>query len=272
MIEITKFEELSFAVFAIVSEGTAPIAIQEINTAGREIDSLGEIISAPSGLFTVLPNGTIKKVVLYIADTDESLGYGMPKFHVYRCRTIDSMESQNRSFRYKISSRTDGKFRLTLTTKYSKNSRSTDAALEICMNCLTIYNSRNQKITQKAEFSNNLLSFINGAEVTGLKESGFTYDWDLIPNQYKPDWHLISAEMKRKRGYRCEYCGWIANAATKKYLHAHHLNGKVYENSETNIKILCIECHGQQEGIGHAKIKSSAEYIEFSFEIKGKSK
>ncbi len=268
MIVLTKFEELSLAVLGIVNEGTAPIAIAEIETAGKEIESLDEVIQGPSGLFTILPNGTIKKIVLFIADTDENLGYGLPKFHIFRCRTIESMESQNRGFRYKISSRVDGKFRLTLTSKYSKKNRFSDVSLEVCMNCLNIYNSRTSQVIQKSEFSQNLPVFISGAGKTGIESTGFSYDWDLIPNQYKPDWPYISTEIKKKRKYTCEYCGWVANSFTKKFIHAHHSNGKVFENSETNIKVLCIECHSRQPGIGHERIKSNPDYIEFITKIK----
>lgn len=58
--------------------------------------------------------------------------------------------------------------------------------------------------------------------------------------------------MIEKVGYKCEKCGWgIENPYTHKVpLQIHHLDGNSLNNEESNLQVLCPNCHALTENFG----------------------
>lgn len=267
-IEITKFENLWQAVRDLGAKGTVQLQIAKLATDGLDIPSLDDIVLGEYGLYTILPDGSIAKVVLYIADREYSSiqdGLGYPKYHIFNCHTITNMIREGRAHRYKISSRTDGKFRFVIV-RTNRTETIQDQPLEVCWHCLTMYNKLLKRSESKDTFSNRglLSDFVcsNYESELNLFRSTYKYDTDTIPNMYSSDWDKIARFYKRQREYKCEYCFWQpTDKYHYKFIHAHHINGVKNINIKDNIRILCISCHARENGHGH--LMRTDDYVEF---------
>jgi len=101
-------------------------------------------------------------------------------------------------------------------------------------------------------------------------KSFFDFDTSLIEkgeyakaNVYSRKWTEISNQIKTKRDYSCESCGWRpTNSYEKRFIHTHHQNGDKTNNRDDNLKVLCIKCHSNVD-IYHKRIKSTSNYKEF---------
>lgn len=80
---------------------------EEIKTKGLDID-IEELIVKKDG---TLEHGDYpgQKLIVYIRDY-YSKGDNSPKFHIYWCRTLESMKNKGRKDRYVVSQRQDGRF------------------------------------------------------------------------------------------------------------------------------------------------------------------
>ena len=92
---------------------------------------------------TRISNGTFaykgNRVLLYIRDVKQ---YGnqvpQPKYHLMTCATITKMHRNGRAQRYVVSTRTDGIFRVNVTSPAGR--RSEELGLKVCKNCLAELN------------------------------------------------------------------------------------------------------------------------------------
>lgn len=74
-------------------------------------------------------------------------------------------------------------------------------------------------------------------------------------NDYVENWQEISTQLKAKNEWTCEECGYQAKDNNdKKNIHTHHINGNKKDNSNENLKVLCVNCHSKKEGLGHRLI------------------
>ncbi len=68
--------------------------------------------------------------------------------------------------------------------------------------------------------------------------------------QYTEDWALVSGRTKAERDFRCEQCG-VRLGDHKQLLHVHHVNGHKSDNSPSNLRVLCADCHRKQASHEH---------------------
>jgi len=243
-----------------------------LENEGRDIENISELFIASDGaIVDILPDGTLVKVNLYIAiqTIDSSIINTLTlknlyKYHIYRCSTISQMFDSGRKHRYKINSRDDGTFYYKLNDyngyilKDIKNQK-----LNICKHCLKIFLDKSY-VTDNDVENFNLQSFHQ------QKSSFFDFDTtqlekgeDALPNVYSRHWESISTQLKRKRFYICENCGWRPeDNYQKRFIHTHHQNGDKRDNGYDNLKVLCIECHSNIDNY-HLQIKSTDSYREF---------
>jgi hypothetical protein len=262
--KLTKFEELEAIVqrLGVIISKETEVKIDALQKEGVDLESLDSLVVSPTGIYATLPDGTFFKVVLYISYRDRSLienpKVGYPKFHMFRCKTIEQMFSEGRGHKYKISQRVDGKFNLYVGKSLEI------ALLEPCMHCVNLFNR--QAGNNRIPYGSSSHEFLNALEMTNrissdLVASEFEYDYDTIPNVYSKDWRSIARKFKEMKNYQCEKCNWKStNFNDRKYIHAHHINWMKNDNRISNIKILCIECHAKQPG--HQHIRNSADYKE----------
>ena len=270
--KFSNFNTFLDAVQSITSEKLQE-AKKLLQTTGKYIESIDDIfINNNNELFELLPDGTLVRVNLYIAtkaiENKSQIDYleskNLYKYHIYQCTTISQMFNSGRKHRYKINNREDGTFFYTFTDFRGKllDIRE-NQKLNICKNCL-------KKFLQ--------INYANDYDVVNFKlkkfyqqESSF-FDFDTSTmekgeyakaNVYARNWTQISNQIKTKHDYSCQECGFKPkNSYQKKFIHTHHQNGDKQNNSEDNLKVLCIKCHAEAD-IYHARIKSSSGYREF---------
>ena len=177
------------------------------------------------------------------------------------------MKSQNKFDRYVVATRTDGKFIVNFLMGgriHGKGER-VERRLYVCKNCLNKLNYRkyrNYRPSKKEEirefFDLNKFFEMYGSQITRKPTST---DITAPVNEYSSDWDQISRHYKEKVGWRCKECG-IDLGERKEFLEVHHTNRSKYDNSEENLRALCISCHAEQ--FQHQHIKSGSKYKEFS--------
>ena len=271
-LQFSSFKTFLDAVQSITSKKLQE-AKKLLKTTGKYIDTINDIfVNSNNELFELLPDGTLVRVNLYIAtkaiENREQLKYldskNLYKYHIYQCTTISQMFNSGRKHRYKINNRDDGTFFYTFTNFRGEILETREnQKLNICKNCL-------KKFLQ--------INFASDYDVANFKlkkfyqqESSF-FDFDTSTmekgeyaraNVYTRNWTKISNQIKTKHDYTCQECGFKPhNSYQKKFIHTHHQNGDKQNNSEDNLKVLCIKCHAEVD-IYHAQIKSSLEYREF---------
>lgn len=278
MIKFTQFDEFLSVVRDFTKEDLIKVKL-ELQKDGLEINSLEELfINDDDILFTILPDGTLQRVNLYIAE--EVIGIWNDelkpsyKYHIFRCATIENMFNSGRKHRYKINTRTDGTFYFRyINTRGRVIKEVEDEKINICKKCLNkyfhlinrYYNPQESDIYVKEfdleEFDKKFGSFFNLKDYEGLKIGNS----DFAPNVYTSNWNEIAKKLKELRNYTCEKCGFRPrNDYEKKFIHVHHINGDKTNNNQDNLKVLCIKCHANIDSF-HSQIKATQNYKEFLF-------
>ncbi len=269
MTEFTMFQSLVAAVRAlgvdIFAESRKRIA--QLNGDGVLVEDEKDFVRTPCGIFHVLPDGRIVKVILHITQKSLYTSQVPPvhewnKYHLFNCRTLEMMKAIGREQRYRMASRGDGKFRYTLLrhNRVLREYQGEDGAeLAVCGNCRNIYNElfnrhRNRPL--------NLRQFIETNDLHGTITATYRPDHGDILNVYAQDWRQIASAVKEQRLWTCEQCGIVLSSPhLKRFLHAHHVDGQASNNVLTNIQILCIGCHAKQPL--HSQVKSDPAFQVF---------
>lgn len=80
-------------------------------------------------------------------------------------------------------------------------------------------------------------------------------DWKIGKNDGTKGYNCSSAVrnyLLKKHNYKCEKCGWgIINPYTNRVpLQIHHIDGNSLNNLESNLQVLCPNCHSLTENFG----------------------
>ena len=254
--EITNFNELWRAVNKIKIDQVAKTEITLFENEGLDTDLSDILFNAKGELFTILKDGTIRKTIVHICNIREYNGnYNLPKFHIFECRTLDSMRKNNRGYRYKKASRLDCYFWVI------RGKDKSYAKLDICNNdCLKRY--RDTYHTNNTVQNFNLKDYIQAPMKHPQPYITIENDMSSIPESYSQNWNAISLERKNYYKWVCQECFIDLNFnELKKYLHTHHENADITNNKHENLKVLCIACHSEQYNHGH--IKNTKDYRNF---------
>ena len=223
---------------------------REFEDEGLDIDDLSNIFSTNKGeLFVILRNGSIRKAIIHIVDISTwNENWGYPKFHIYFCKTIEEMQNKGKKHKYKASSRKDGRFYLI------KEKKRWNEPLEICSNCLTLYNDQFREYKTKKNFP--LKEWIKNP-MSDSELPKVALDICTVPNRYTDNWHKISKTVKERENYICQTCKKdFSSKECKKFLHVHHNDSDKRNNTIENLIPLCIECHSKKHNHGHMKQNS----------------
>lgn len=265
MTAFTMFEELHSAVRSL---GVNIFAhsnkiFQQLISDGIVIEDEKSLIRTSSGLYNMLPDGRVVKIILHI--TQKALfTKEIPeiedchRYHIFNCAALEMMQSIGRSDRYRMASRGDGLFNYTMTRKERVVKQYTGehgAALSFCRNCLAIYNYR---FNRQGDRPFELRRFIESNELHG-DATVRRIDLDDVPNIYADDWTEISRRRKEAHNYVCEECMIdLSSQELRRFLHAHHIDGQLNNNVLANIRVLCISCHSMQPL--HAHVRNDRSY------------
>ncbi len=211
---------------------------------------------------THISNGTFaykgNRVLLYIRDVSQ---YGnqvsQPKYHLMTCRTITLMHKNGRAQRYVVSTRTDGIFRVNITSPAGR--RAEELRLKVCKNCLAELDFDGYSRMYGANRRAYVDSFMPERFFAKYPVSPHTrlpsHDSAGAPlNDYTPDFGEISQKARQNAGWRCTACRADLSAhGLQRLLHVHHRDGNRWDNSSHNLRVLCIGCHAKEPSHGHLR-------------------
>jgi hypothetical protein len=221
----------------------------------------------------LLPDGTLsykgQRVVVYIRDREDYFGnYADPRFHLANCRTLIQMRRDNRFGKYVARNNTSHLFEMNII--HNGKARAVTKSLDVCQNCLDYLAFKNFSISQAPQTRGIAVSSFSLMEF--FTKYPKTFHWSIPKhsaqtapvNTYPPGFAETSANIREKAGWRCQNwsCGVdLSLPAHRKYLHAHHVNGEKYDESEENLQALCIYCHADMPR--HHHLRNSQDYSEF---------
>lgn len=235
-------------------------AVRRLGREGIDIDDFSEVKVEHDG--TLSYKG--KRIVVYIRDVKQySASQDLPKYHFAYCRTLETMQQRSRWGRYVVANRDDGSFFVNFVGSHSR-----DVRLNVCQNCLAHVGWDGFEFAMSWPTKNAIVKAFTLARFfeefpKDLLSVLPTYTVDTAPvNDYSDDWGMISEKLKRDRRYKCEKCSRQFQGANRRYVHVHHRDGQKNNNHESNLAVLCIECHADEPMHGHMKqLRSYTEFV-----------
>ena len=237
----------------IYIEEMDPIELELL--AGKEID-----ISQVESQNGILSHAG-RQVLLYIKDHVQ-VGSSLEeliknpvnarRFHVTECKTLHDMRSKNKFDRYVVTNRLDGNFTIAGKNIHEEIEEA-EAQLKVCRYCLSNLNYKNYKNVSQID-RNNIVNnfsiedfFLHYISFFSTLPSGIAR---LDKGRYSKDWRSISDNIRKKRNYICEECG-VDLSSNRNLLDTHHKNSIKSDNRESNLRVLCKDCHRREPSHSH---------------------
>jgi hypothetical protein len=206
-----------------------------------------------------------RQVILYIQDHSwgvrDALEEGSRgcKFHVAYCRTLEEMRSKGRYERYVATNDLSGEFYITGVDQESGEAVEGETSLKVCKNCLDKLNYQGYQNNRSLVFLTfSLAAFFENYR--SLFPHMPTRRAGQFDGQYTPDWPEVRDRYVRKRKFTCENCRVILKDHPQ-ILEVHHINGVKTDNSESNLRALCADCHQKQPSHGHMSVSDEVTML-----------
>jgi hypothetical protein len=204
-----------------------------------------------------LENGILsyqgRQVLLYIQDhggnVQKALDDGSTgrRYHVADCSTLQEMRAKNRFERYVATNDLSGSFFISGQDWGTHQMVEGTTELKVCKNCLTKLNYQGYSTGRK---KGQIFQGFTIGEFFSTFSSFFKYmpkrrAGSAVSDDYTADWADISGRYKAVRKFCCEQCH-VDLPEHKNLLHTHHINGVKKDNSNSNLRALCSDCHRKQ--------------------------
>ena len=204
-----------------------------------------------------------EQIVLYIYDCYKNVDEeeDLSRYHVSDCRTIHEMKDGGRYDRYIAASKKTGSFKISLWADEERSKRvEFKKDLNVCINCLKALNyngaeEMTHRQRQELRDSFDIGDFFEEYSTYFKDKTKYTC-MNIKLNNYSENWDVISKETREGTGWKCEKCR-VNLHRFKKYLQTHHKNEEKFDNRRTNLKALCLICHGDKHP--HMHISNEAK-------------
>lgn len=226
-----------------------PVQISQVQKDGITIDDVEKV----DGVLSY--EG--KQILLYIPDhTYQNQYYETlqdpkkgKKFHVAWCSVLQKMYERNAFAKYSATNDLTGEFEIIGKPVAGKAPR-TKSPLLVCQKCMEFLNYKGARRPGKARSVAENFSipefFECYSSIFKFMPSGFKVD----SFAYTKDWPEISEQKRFEENYTCQECE--INLSDNRYLlHVHHVNGVKGDNSSSNLRVLCADCHRKQPAHEH---------------------
>jgi 5-methylcytosine-specific restriction endonuclease McrA len=222
-----------------------PFVPEEVQAA--DVTS-GKMDFRDDGIFVIDDNGVEHQVFLYKKDYRLKT-YGKPRFHICKCQVIDDFINRGRFKEHYVRANTDTVPVVDLdndsVTKQIKD-------LPLCRYC-------QKKISEDyGKTSSDFVEMLKSAKDSEQPEENL--ELDIFG--YTKNWPEISLAIREKHNYTCENCGLhLDDAYARYYMQVHHQDGNKLNNSESNLKCLCLRCHAAVDANHTKKLTTNANGI-----------
>lgn len=206
-----------------------------------------------------------QQVILYIKDTRQPKEIitkeieNAKKFHVYHCKTLESMIEANRFERYVVTQSRTGLFSVISTERDTKEKEEFEARLHVCKNCLDAlsYNGYSRDLAdvqKRALVSKFDIGAFFAAYSTFFPRRPARHEFEIGAQNvgYVKEWDSLSRKFRASRNWICEDCG-VDLSSNRSWLHAHHVDGDPRNNTARNLQAVCALCHASKPFHGHMK-------------------
>jgi len=194
-----------------------------------------------------------RQVLLYIPDQGHNIAGVLEspeqgrRFHIADCTTLKQMRERNRFDRYIVTNNLSGKFQVNGVDNVTGHHMEGDAELKVCKNCLKALNYNGYAVGTSSKSS-----VFNAFKIDTFFETYSTV-FKYLPKRiqgiygsaYTQDWEHISARYRGMMNYICEECE-TDFSNNKNLLHTHHISGVKSDNSDSNLKAVCADCHKKE--------------------------
>lgn len=251
-ISFPELEQLVSKMGASQIEWQSDVKSTVLNTDWKiQLETVGIDVNVED--IEIMDNGLLRwngeQILLHIKEVNGF--YSLPKFHFYDCSTLKTMKAAGRFERYVVTQRKDGTFLVDKKIRYNYYSKNEVEKLSVCGNCLNWYNRHYRKNYNPNTFD--ISAFFENFSNTPINQKPMYTDLTAPPSGYPPDWNnTISLRMREKANWHCQQCGQYYGH-TKTGLEVHHIDGVKAHVDESNLKVLCRECHAKQPHHGHLK-------------------
>lgn len=198
-----------------------------------------------------------KQVLLYIPDhgyqnqfeetlLDPKKG---KKFHVAWCSVLEQKKSQKTFDRYTATNDLSGQFDI-VGKSTNGNLPQARVSLIVCQKCMEFLNYKGARRPGQARV---VASHFRIPEFFECYSSVFKFmpsGFQVNKYVYSKDWAQISERKRAQENHICQQCE-IDLSDYKYLLHVHHINGVKGDNSATNLRALCADCHRKQPEHDH---------------------
>ena len=208
-----------------------------------------------------------EQIVLYIYDCYKNVDEeeDLSRYHVSDCRTIHEMKDGGRYDRYIATSKKTGSFKISLWADEERSKKvEFKKDLNVCINCLIALNyngaeEMTHRQRQELRDSFDIGDFFEEYSTYFKDKTKYTC-MNIKLNNYSENWDAISKEKRESTGWKCEKCR-VNLHRFKKYLQTHHKNEEKFDNRRSNLKALCLICHGEEHKKMHITNESKQVII-----------
>lgn len=202
-----------------------------------------------------------RQVLLYIADHGSQVEQVVAapdkgnRFHVTDCVTLESMRRNSRFERYVVTNDLSGKFLIHGQNSWNLHRIEQRAELWVCKNCMNRLNYKGYKtdVRNKDEFVRkfNIPEFFETySSLFRTMPKAFTA---TEAGTYTDNWAEVSTKIRASKNYTCDECK-VCLVEAKALCHVHHINGVKSDNTPSNLRVLCADCHRRQPQHGRIHI------------------